>query len=75
MGSDMVFVSLEMEMESNLERLRKRHKGEEAEVESLKKYIEKYEPAGDDEEGIITVTVTRDMQPNDVLMKTLQIIK
>jgi len=75
MGSDMVFVSLEMEMESNLERLRKRHKGEEAEVESLKKYIEKCEPAGDDEEGIITVTVTRDMQPNDVLMKTLQMIK
>merc|ERR1712228_164132 len=49
MGFDMVFVSLEMEMESNLERLRTRHKGEEAEVENLKKYIEKCEPAGDDE--------------------------
>jgi len=75
MGSDVVFVLLEMDLESTLERLRKRHKGEEKEVESMRKYYEKCESAGKDEEGIIIVKVTKEMTPEDVLMKALQTVK
>ena len=47
---------LEMDLESILERLRKRHHGNEKEVDLMKKYVEKCDSATEDETtGIVTV--------------------
>jgi len=75
LGSDVMFVLLEMDVEGMLERVRKRHNGQEKAVESLKKYFEKCEPAGKDEEGIVTIKVTKEMNPQDVLTKVFEVLK
>ena len=36
---------------------------------------DKCEVAGDDEEQVVTVTVTEDMKPQDVMQKTLEMIQ
>jgi len=74
LGTGFVFVLLEMDGEDALERLANRHKGNEKAIEMLKKYQEKCEPAEDDEENVVTVKVTRDMSPQDVVLKTFQMI-
>merc|ERR1712179_463823 len=74
LGTGFVFVLLEMDGEDALERLTNRHKGNEKAIEMLKKYQERCEPAEDDEENVVTVKVTRDMSPQDVVHKTLQMI-
>eukprot|EP00091_Calanus_sinicus_P007752 TRINITY_DN18998_c0_g1_i1.p1 TRINITY_DN18998_c0_g1~~TRINITY_DN18998_c0_g1_i1.p1 ORF type:complete len:119 (-),score=49.30 TRINITY_DN18998_c0_g1_i1:62-418(-) len=75
LGPDLVFVVLEMSLADQQERIRKRHKGDEAAVELLKANFEMFEPAGDDEENAIAVKITADMSPEDVVKRTVEMLK
>ena len=66
---------LEMDLESILERLRKRHHGNEKEVDLMKKYVEKCDSAAEDEKGIVTVKIIKHMNPEEVLKKVLENVK
>ena len=73
-----------------MERLRKRHKGDETALETLKvlhwsefadliSYFqttyEGFEGAGENEENTIGVNITTDMSPEDVVNKTIEMLK
>jgi len=75
LGPSLVFIVLEMNTEDMMERLRKRHKGDETAVETLKTTAEGFEAAGEDEENTIGVTVAGDMSLEDVVNKTIELLK
>jgi len=74
LGPDFVFVLLEMELVDMKERVNKRHDGE-APMEWLETLFKICEPAGADEENVITVKVTTEMTPEDVVQKALEMFK
>ena len=78
LGNDKVtFILLNLEKETARERLAQRHGATEtgnAEMEFLLKIQEFYEPKGDDEEATFDVTITNEMDQNDVIKKILEII-
>jgi len=75
LGPDFIFVLLEMDLDTTKERLRKRHHGDEQAVEMLAALNEKCDPAGDGEENVVTVKVTKEMSPQDVIKKTMEIVE
>ena len=78
LGDDKVtFILLNLEKETARERLGQRHGDTEtgkAETEFLLKIQEFYEAKGDDEENTFDVTITNEMDQNDVVTKILEII-
>jgi len=74
LGSDFTFVLLEMNEEDSLDRISKRHDGDERTIKALKKIQDACDSSQDDEENVVTVKVTQDMSPQDVVNKTLQLI-
>ena len=74
-GSDLVFIALNLAKECLEKRLKVRH-GEGASFSDLvTKFLELFEPVGEDEENAYNICVTEDMKPDDVVNKTLEIIK
>jgi len=75
LGPDAVFIVLNLTKSCVLKRLQGRHgESENAEKfsESLHKLYDKYEPAGEDEEGAINITVDENMSTDDVLKLVLE---
>jgi len=75
LGPDLVFVVLHMGLEENMERIRKRHDGDERVLEMMTKFYEICEPAREDEDNVIDVRVTLDMSREDVLKKVLEMLE
>lgn len=73
-GSDLVFIALNLSKECLENRLKVRH-GDGAFSELVTKFLELFEPVGDDEENTYNICVTEDMNPDDVVNKTLEILK
>ena len=75
LGSKCVFIVLNMSRECQKKRVIARH-GESNEelLNMLIKFAEMYEPAGEDEENAYNVTITEDMDREDVIEKILEIV-
>ena len=64
-----------MTKECQEKRLIDRHGNDKMAIDFLTKLYAMYEPAGDDEEKALNVTITEDMSPDDVVQKVLENIK
>ena len=73
LGSDLVFIVLNMTKECQEKRLISRHGNDKGIIDFLTMLHTIYEPAGDDEENTYNVTITEDMSPEDVILKILEI--
>jgi len=60
-------VVVEMTLEQQVERIRKRHKGNEQAVDMLKKFYDICDPAEENEPNTLAVKVTTEMTPHDVM--------
>jgi len=78
LGSDLVFVCLDMSSEDQIRRLRNRH-GEDANIlkfiDGLKKMSKVFEPVGEDEENVFNLTVGSDMSREEVAMTVLRLVE
>ena len=74
-GSNLVFIVLNMTKECQLYRIKSRHGDSlgEAFFNTMAKYAELCEPAGEDEENAYNVTITENMTRDDVIKKILEI--
>jgi len=73
LGPELQIVVLDMELEKQLERVRKRHGGVESAVEMAKAIYALSEPAGEEEPNTIDLKVTPEMTPDDVVQKILEL--
>ena len=64
-----------MTKECQEKRLINRHGNDKMAIDFLTKIHTMYEPAGDDEENALNVTITEEMSPEDVVQKVLENIK
>ena len=70
LGKDVVFILLNLTKNCMKKRLELRYGGGENSKISIavgSKLYEHYEPAGEDEEGALNITITEDMSKDDVL--------
>ena len=78
LGKDLVFIVLNMTKECQKKRLESRHgdgEGNKEFSEMLNKMYELYEPAGDDEENAFNLTITENMNRDDVIKEVLDILQ
>ena len=68
-GSDIIFVVLNMEKEDQMARIKERQGFGESLIEMFVKAYDVYEPAKDDEPNTIDVLVSKDMSRDDVVEK------
>ena len=77
-GPDLVFIVLNMTKECQKKRIQGRH-GDSGMLEEfmrvLVKYAEMCEPAGDDEENAFNLTITENMNRDDVIKEVLDILQ
>jgi len=73
MGPDLQIVVLDMKLEDQMDRMRKRHGGHESAVDFAKAVYDLSEPAGEEEANTIDLKVTPDMTPDDVVQKILKL--
>ena len=75
-GSDLIFIVLNLTRECQKKRLAARHGDNihEELVQMLEKFYDLFEKAGDDEPNTYNLTVTEDMNVEDVMNKILDII-
>jgi len=73
MGPDLQIVVLDMKLEDQMDRMRKRHGGHESAVDFAKAVYDLSEPAGEEEANTIDLKVTPDMTPDDVVQKILEL--
>jgi len=73
MGPELQIVVLDMSLEEQMDRMRKRHLGNEAAVEFAKAVYDVSEPAGEEEANTIDLKVSLDMTPDDVVQKILEL--
>ena len=73
LGSDLVFINLNMTKECQAERIKQRH-GDNV-GEAWESFFNLYEPGEDDEENTFKVTIEDGMTKDDVLQKVLNIVK
>ena len=75
-GPDLIFMVLNLTKECQGKRLANRHAGDEEVgnmfAESLKKFYDLYEPAGEDEENAFNIDITEDMSIEDVVETVLK---
>ena len=75
-GDNFLFVVLHMSKEDQTDRIKARHGDDCAPmVDMLTKCYDLYEPAGDDEKNAIHCLITKDMTRDDVVDKTLRLVK
>ena len=76
-GSDLVFLVLNMTKDCQMNRIKNRHGDSFGEglLNMLFKYAELCEPAGDDEQNAYNITITEDMNVEDVMKKVLNIVQ
>jgi len=75
LGKEVLFVMLKVDQGDVHTRIMKRHGGNEKAMEMLKGLQNRYESAGDEEEQVITLTVTKAMTPQEVIIKTLNMLE
>ena len=75
LGEDLFFVVLNLTKECQAARLKARHGDTLSEDNSLTKMFDKFEPAGQDEENAVNVTIDDSMSQQDVVEKVLNVIK
>jgi len=68
---NMVFVLLEMDFDETMDRLMKRHQNDDSQKEVMKAFNKLVQPAGANESGVITIKVTKEDTPEDVMEKVL----
>jgi len=73
LGPDLVFVTLEMELDDMKQRMMKRHDNQ-IPMEWVEGVFKLCEPAKEDEENVITVKVSAEMTPEDVVQKALEML-
>jgi len=73
MGPELQIVVLDMSLEEQLDRVRKRHAGHESAVDMAKAIYELSEPAGEEEANTIDLKVSSDMTPDEVVQKILEL--
>jgi len=77
LGSELVFVCLDMSIEEQVKRLTKRH-GNDDGAQQIKKRLENVskmcEPVGKEEDNVFNVLVTSDMNREDVAKKVLKLV-
>jgi len=77
LGNDLIFIILSLKRETTLERLIKRH-GDGAVAKTMTDvymgFEEFYELKGENEENTFEITITKDMNPNIVAEKILEIV-
>jgi len=76
LGEDLYFINLEMDEDSQQERIKARH-GDDNEdaVNLLKAEYDFNQPAAADERNTFTVNITRNMTKDDVVKKTLDVVQ
>jgi len=74
-GSDLVFIVMNLTMDCNKERLAARHGGTIDVEEVAAGWLPIYEPAGIDEENTFNITIEKGMDKGDVLKAILDIIR
>ena len=79
LGPECVFIVLNMSRECQKKRVLARHGSQGGPLDDsflnmLIKFAEMYEPAGEDEENAYNVTITEDMDREDVIEKILEIV-
>lgn len=67
LGPELEIAVVEMTLEQQVERIRKRHKGNEQAVDMLKKFYNICDPAEENEPNTLAVKVTTAMTPHDVM--------
>lgn len=75
LGPDLVFVLLDMPCEQQMERIRGRHDNDEMAVEMMKEAYKLAERKSEDEENAIELKITKDMTPDIVVQKILEMTK
>ena len=76
LGCNLTFIVLNMTKEFQKQRLLKRHQpGDEEGLDFLLKLYELFEPAEDGEENAYNVSISKDMSPEDVIEKVIEIVK
>ena len=76
LGSEIVFIMLQLPKEHYMKRFSKRHgEGGKALVEAIYKMNILIEPVEPDEENAYNINITEDMSPNDVVQKVLSIVE
>jgi len=73
MGPQLQIVVLDMSLEEQMERVRKRHGGDERVADLAKAIYDLSEPAGEEEPNTIDLKVSLDMTPEDVVLKILEL--
>ena len=73
LGSDLVFIVLNMTKECQHERIKKRHLGKVG--KSLENMHKLYEPGEEDEENTFNLSIEEGMTREDVMQKVLAIVK
>ena len=81
-GPDLIFMVLNLTKECQGKRLENRHAGDDEAgamfADSLKRFYDLYEPAGENEENALNIDITEDMSIEDVVevvLKTAESIK
>jgi len=75
LGSDLIFIVLNMSKEDQLERVVKRGGDDLKEMnDTLVRAYKTYEPASEDESNAINIYITKDMTRDDVLQQILQVV-
>jgi len=75
LGPDFVFVVLDMEMESVKQRIKNRHNDDEEIVNKLMALNKMVEAPTDDEENVVKVKITDDMNKEEVVSKILEMVR
>jgi len=71
-GPDLHFVTLDMSLEDQAERLGGRHEGNQDAINQLKHLSQRFEPKASDEENTTGLKITPDMTPSDVTHAILE---
>ena len=74
LGSDVMFILLNLSKDDQRKRIIARHGEEGGFLETLVNIYDRFEPAADDEEDVITVNVTSDMSRDDLVAKIMDLI-
>ena len=76
LGSEIVFIMLQLPKEHYMKRFSKRHgEGGKALVEAIYKMNILIEPVEPDEENAYNINITEDMSPNDVVQEVLSVVE
>ena len=75
LGSELIFVVLDMSRKDQKDRIKARHGDEESIIELLTRCYDVCEPAAEDEPNAIHLLVTKDMSKDDVVNKIVMSLK